>query len=71
MMNDVEFHPFLQVFRSAYGLPPMASSEVTVDYEGFIAEDDHASQTFLRSHRGDKKIGILRTVRMDLSTKND
>lgn len=45
MMNDEEFGKFLKELRSAYGLPPLASNEDTVNYEDFITEDDQVSQS--------------------------
>ena len=43
MMTDEEFRNFLHELRSAYGLPPVASSQDTVDYEDLSAEEDHVS----------------------------
>ena len=43
MMTDEEFRKFLHELRSAYGLPPVASSQDSVDCEDFIVEDDHVS----------------------------
>ncbi len=43
MMHDEEFRKFLHELRSAYGFPPVASSQDTVDSEDFIVEDDHLS----------------------------
>lgn len=45
MMNDEEFRKFLNELRSAYGLPPTVSNEGTVEYEDFLTEDDHVSQS--------------------------
>jgi hypothetical protein len=54
MMNDEEFRQFLtelrSAYESAYGLPPKASGEDTADYEDFLTEDDHVSQS--PSHDG-------------------
>lgn len=50
MMNDEEFRKFLSELRSAYGLPPIAVGEDTVNYDDFITEDDHVSQS--PSHHG-------------------
>jgi hypothetical protein len=50
MMNDEEFRTFLTELRSAFGLPPVASSEDPVESEDFLSEDDHVSQN--PSHDG-------------------
>jgi hypothetical protein len=45
MMNDAEFRKFLNELRLTYGLPPVGTSETTVAYEDFIAEDDYVSRS--------------------------